>query len=458
MNKKFKIILLIVIVTNFSLNALEIYHPTLEEKIKLYNDDIKPQINDDQILVKTELVGINITHKKTTNYGDVITGLHIHTTLYGDIDLHRKYSQEAVLIDIITNPYFLRLFRINQYGLSVYSNHNKNLFKRRGFYKYTRGDHSINMAIILAHFHRPLNEIVSALLHDYTHTKCSHLGDALLTKLIEENYENDIIKKIKNLIDNNPYKSTAIQDMIFEWYFYKTGITKILNTYKIKTEDILIENNPVIKQRSPNLCADNLEYTLTGGFLSELFNSDTIIDIISSLEITDEKKWGFKFSAISIAENFAKISIEFDRINSAAPWNAIMNHYGAILFENALRANIVTIEDLIFAPNTNDEEIWLKIKNTESDIIHSLIKKIEKPSKIFRFLKKGNKKSVTIKTKTRAIDPFILTDEKNYLSTINKDIEKIFKLHVNNFTIKGFPIKFLNANDNIDNRILIRGF
>ncbi|MFH1461862.1 MAG: hypothetical protein ABIF12_02880 [bacterium] len=457
MNKKFKIILFITLVTNFSLNALKIYHPTLEKKIKIYNDDIKPQINNDLILVKTELVEINIISKKSIKYGDVITGLHIHTTLYGDIDLHRKYNQEAVLIDIITNPYFLRLFRINQYGLSVYSNHNKNLFKRRGFYKYTRGDHSINMAIILAHFHRPKNEIISALLHDYTHTKCSHLGDALLTKLIEENYEHDIIKKIKYLIDNTSYKTTAIQDMIFEWYFNETGLTKILNAYNIRIEEILIENNPVIKQRSPNLCADNLEYTLTGGFLSELFNSDTIFDIISSLEITDENKWGFKDSKISIAKNFALISIELDRINSAAPWNAIMNFYGAILFENALKLNILTIEDLVFAPNINDEEIWLKIKNTKSDIIHSLIKKIEKPSKIFRFLKKGNKKSVIIKTKTRAIDPFIL-NEKKYLSKINQKIKEQFELHINKFTKKGFPIKFLNAKDNIDNRILIRGY
>ena len=114
-NSIIKIFLFIGLITNVSIiPSIAIYNPALEIEETICNEDIKTSSLDNSILVKNELTEIKITaHETTTNGSIKITGLHIHSTLYGDVNLCRTYNVEALLIDIITNPYFFRLFRIN---------------------------------------------------------------------------------------------------------------------------------------------------------------------------------------------------------------------------------------------------------------------------------------------------------------------------------------------------------
>ncbi|KKP22616.1 MAG: metal dependent phosphohydrolase [candidate division TM6 bacterium GW2011_GWF2_28_16] len=466
---KILFVLYFIIGFNFQANAtLAIHHPSLEQDLLLKNDDLKFQSCDNLTLVKTELVEIKITNYEITENGSfLITGLLIHTTLYGDLTLKREFQNNALIIDIITNPYFLRLFRINQYGLSVFSKHSKDLFKDKSFHKYTRGDHSINMAMILVNFNRPIYEIICALLHDFTHTLLSHLGDSLLRLLIEQNYNDEIIKQISDLILSSKEQKTAIQDMIFEWYFEITGITKILNEYGIELSKILLENNPVIKRPAPLLCADNLEYTLTGAFLAGIITKEIIDDITKHLNITEDNYWIFKkykkneddTTCIYMATILFNTSMELDKKNSAAPWNAIMNYYGAILFQKALNIGIITVENLILDTETSDDMLWTKIKSSKDLDIKDLRNKVKKPSKVFRFLKKQTKTSFKITTKTRIIDPKIELEngEINLLSELNFKITKILKNY--NFIMckQGHCVKFF-SNDYLPEKKLIEGY
>ena len=409
------------------------------------NRDIRTQISNNNIIVKTPLVRI----KRIGN------GLKIKSELYGEISLYRNFPNHNLLINIILNPYFLRLFRINQYGLSVFSNHRKLLFKNRDFYKYSRGDHSINMAIILINYNRPIEEIICALLHDITHTKLSHLGDGLIRNLIEHNREPDnyIIQQIRNLVNNSMDGVSAIQDMIFEWYFEETGIAEILSRHHISIERVLIKNNPVIKQSSPILCADNLEYTLTGAFLAGMLNNDKIEEIISSLRITSEPKWVFIPNAIEAAKTLAYVSIDFDLINSGSVWNAIMNYYGAELFEKAITQKIISIKELIFAPEVSDKQIWEKIKKSNDTEIKRLVKKIKKPNKTYTSEDSSSEISSedsfeitnNIKTKTRNINPYILN--KGYLSDIDPTFREKYRKHYHDLRIEGHPVQMRDPDE-----------
>lgn len=458
---------------NFQANAnVVIYHPSLEKDLSLKNDDIKFQSCDNLTLVKTGLVEIKITNYEITESGSfLITGLHIHTTLYGDLTLKREFRNSGLVIDIITNPYFLRLFRINQYGLSVFSKHQKDLFKDKSFHEYTRGDHSINMAVILASFNRPIYEIICALLHDFTHTLLSHLGDSLIRRLIEQNYDDKIIKQINDIMLSSKEQKTAIQDMLFEWYFEITGISKIFNEYDIELNKILLENNPVIKQPAPLLCADNLEYTLTGAFLAGIISKETIDDITQHLDITEDNFWIFKKTqkneddtiCIYMATILFNTSMKLDKKNSAAPWNAVMNYYGAILFEKALNAGIISVENLILDTETSDKMLWAKIKsNKDKDPdISDLIEKVKKPSKAFRFLKKQTKTSFKITTKTRVIDPKVELEngELNFLSELNLKITEILNSYNYIMGKQGHYVKFF-SNDYLqeNEQRLIEGY
>lgn len=449
-NSIIKIFLFIGLITNVSIiPSIAIYNPALEIEETICNEDIKTSSLDNSILVKNELTEIKITaHETTTNGSIKITGLHIHSTLYGDVNLCRTYNVEALLIDIITNPYFFRLFRINQYGLSVYGEFKKVILNRKDFPKYTRGDHSIGIAIILIHLHRPITEIICALLHDYTHTKGSHLGDSLLRRLIQEEFNDKIINSIKKQINNSQEKKSAIQDMIFEWYFKKTGIIKTLSKYNIETNGILLKNNPVIKQSAPELCADNLEYTLTGCFLAKILNAKEVNKIINSLTIINDSIWIFRHSARKHAIMLSKASIKFDKINSAAPWSAIMNYYGAILFEIALRSKIINVNELIFAPNINDEEIWKKITSQKDNPeIASLIEKVKNPSTVLKKhsgKRTNNHQYKLVVLKPRVIDPFVTSRNGNVLplSETHGTVRNMLKRH--NVVESGVICKILN--------------
>ena len=411
------------------------------------NYDIRTQISNNNVIVETPLVKI----EKTDN------GLRIKSELYGEITLNRTYPNEKLFIDIVLNPYFLRLFRINQYGLSVFSNQRKKLFRYRHFYKYSRGDHSINMAIILMKYNRPIKEIICALLHDITHTKLSHLGDGLIRNIIEHNREsnNPVIKQIRELVNNNNEGISAIQDMIFEWYFEETGITEILNRHNISIENVLIKNNPVIKQSSPILCADNLEYTLTGAFLAGMLNKGKIEEIISSLRITNDLKWVFTPNAIETAKTLAYVSIKFDSMNSGSAWNAVMNFYGTILFEKAIELGIISIKELIFAPEISDEQIWEKITQSDDPEIKILVKLIKKPNRTFVLLIANSTNASFIKTKTRNINPYI--SGSGYLNNINTDFEEKYNKHFYNLSDKGMPVKIIDLNF-LEAGILIEGY
>jgi len=382
-------------------------------------------------------------HEPLVKITETDNGLDLESFLYGKLSLDKQFSNENALIEIINNSYFKRLFNINQYGLSVYGSHKKTLFNNYAkIDAYSRGDHSINMAIILYKNNRPLKEIICALLHDATHTKFSHLGDTLIRNILcnKELKTDPIIAEMSKFITNEK-DVTAIQDMIFEWFFDKTGFTETLKKYKIEVKDILTENNSAVKQKSPNICADNLEYTLTGCFLAGDLNKEEVNQIIKSLIIDDKGNWLFQENAQEIAKNFGVIAMMFDLKNAAAYWNPILNYYGAILLEKVIEKNIIAIEDLIFAPNLTDKDIWEKIKSytnkNKDEELSYLIERIKSPKdyydKSYDELANG---LFCIKPKLRFINPYI--ENQDYLTKINEEFNYLYSFYSDKYSSEGW--------------------
>ena len=100
-------------------------------------------------------------------------------TFYGPLEV-----DEPVLLELIESPAFQRLKGIHQYGVSYYTTHKE---------EYTRYEHSLEVFAILRINNCSLEEQISGLLHDISHTVFSHIGDWVFGKAHQEkDYQNSI--------------------------------------------------------------------------------------------------------------------------------------------------------------------------------------------------------------------------------------------------------------------------
>lgn len=89
-------------------------------------------------------------------------------TFYGPVEV-----KEPVLLELIQSPAMQRLKHVNQYGVAFFTTHRE---------EYTRYDHSLGVFAILRKNNASLEEQISGLLHDISHTVFSHTGDWIFGK------------------------------------------------------------------------------------------------------------------------------------------------------------------------------------------------------------------------------------------------------------------------------------
>lgn len=77
-------------------------------------------------------------------------------SFYGPIEVN-----EPVLLELIKCPAFQRLKHIHQYGVAYYTTHQE---------EYNRFDHSVGVFAILRKNGASLDQQISGLLHDVSHT------------------------------------------------------------------------------------------------------------------------------------------------------------------------------------------------------------------------------------------------------------------------------------------------
>lgn len=253
------------------------------------------------------------------------SGLHL-TTLYGATDI-----DEPVLVELIKSPAFQRLKDIRQYGVVCHARQNEP--------EYTRFQHSLGVFFLTRRFGAPLTEQIAALLHDVSHTVFSHVGD----RLFDSNYF---------VFGNNSY-----QDNIHEWYLEKSGIMEILHRHNMSQacDPETKKTQLCFEQPSPDLCADRIEYNITGGYIDKMLTFDEVLAISNSLHF-ENGHWFF--DAQDQAKRFAEVSVELSEQRWGAAWSVFIDQCAAAAMKRAVTLGLITQDDVNFS---TDDAVWGKL-------------------------------------------------------------------------------------------------
>lgn len=310
-------------------------------------------------------------------------------TMYGDACI-----TEPLLIDLLTSGAIERLKYVRQYGVTFYARPEINA-------NYNRYEHSVGVLFLLRRYNASLIEQATGLLHDASHTVFSHVGDHF--------------KPAKN-------PKYSYQDEIHAWYLEQSGIKNILNRYNFELDDVLITNgkNKMVKADKPEVSADNLEYILKAGILTNVLAPKDIESILSELHY-DHDRW--YFTSAKKAQQFAMISL----YNSEHIWGGVVDHltykWTADALKRAIELKEINPEDINFSVDT---VIWEKLCQSKDKQIQDLVHRIMHHEK---YHTPATKEQHThhIKTKFAGVDPWVkIGDEFKRLTDCSKEYKQEF--------------------------------
>lgn len=354
----------------------------------------------------TYLFFFALTANVTTE--EIADGLLIKTE-YGDVLLNKKDPQDLLLIQLIKHPVIERLKYIHQYGPSHFVK--KNIVyaacNNKNTADYTRWEHSIGVFVLLRLFKATLEEQIAGLFHDSSHTVLSHVGCVLFKK--------------------NTASKTAYQDDVLAEFLNEHEVKKILIQNNINPENILIEKVPTLKRNSPDLCADNLEYTLKGGLLAGFIKPKDLEVILQNLKLNHSGKIWY-FSSTEAAEKLAYASVHLSKTNSGSIWNAVLYKFTALAIQRALSIEILSKDDIVY--NLGDDAIWQALAFANDTQITKLGDYIARHEETYQILE-GESDSydcLKISTKFRGINPLIEIGNNNLqrLTDVNEKFRDLF--------------------------------
>jgi len=149
--------------------------------------------------------------------------------VYGEVEI-----KEPIILDLINCPTIQRLKEIDQAGYSEPFIPGS---------KRTRFEHSIGVYLLLRKFGASIEEQISGLIHDASHSAFSHCIDYVL--------------------DAGSEKEHSHQDNIFDEYVKNSEIPEIINKYGFDMNYILDDSNFLLKENDlPDICADRIDYSL----------------------------------------------------------------------------------------------------------------------------------------------------------------------------------------------------
>ena len=338
--------------------------------------------------------------------------LHFVESIHGTVEI-----QEPILRELLASPVMQRLKHIHQYGTYTIAHP----FKEGK--TYTRYAHSVGVMkmVQLAKAKGAkisLAQIVTALLHDCSHTVFSHATEPLFMK---------------------GFTNGNYHDQVHVNFLRDHGILDIVKKYGLSLKDILPDNPEytALEQPVPTLCADRLEYNLYSGYLTGLLTAEDRQMILDNIQFENDKWF---FTNPELALKLARVSL-YDALHTwSSPSSLLTGIYASKALKILLDQKKITLEDIRY--NKNDDEIWKIILSSSNLEVKQCANNILNVDKTYRIAPLGQHDMI-LKGKFSGLDPWVKIDGKMMkLSEYDPNYAKEFN-RIKDLKKKGWPIKFI---------------
>lgn len=313
--------------------------------------------------------------------------------VYGEFEI-----TEPVILELIESAPLQRLKYIDQGGYRpLWAKPDVDV----GKYDHSRFAHSVGVYLLLYRYSASIEEQISGLIHDISHSAFSHCIDYIL--------------------DSGSEKEHKHQDDMFDAYIKDTEIPAIIKRYGFDPEHIFDESNfPLREKRLPDLCADRIDYSLKTAVIFGEIDVDGKRYILDSLT-TVGGDWVFK--DFESARKYANLFMHINTAYYSGFRSALMFRAVGDCLRHALQKGYISEGDLY----TTDRIVIEKVK--------SFLGKDRQLKRLFDRM--NNKVSVTndpdnydasVFCKSRVVDPlFIQSGEIMRVSQVDLDLGDLIK-------------------------------
>ncbi|KAJ5623931.1 hypothetical protein N7510_000240 [Penicillium lagena] len=287
--------------------------------------------------------------------------------LYGEHTI-----SEPVLVSLFESPELRRLDGVHQHGVTGLLGLTPRV---------TRLEHSVGAFLLVRKVGGSLEEQVTALLHDVSHTALSHVVDWALSKPGEDSFHE--VHKERYL------KTTQLPELLIQHGF---------DDLKPFREDLF----PLVEMPSPHLCADRLDYGLRDSVAFGKLSLEYAHRIYASLKASPDASSPHRLMVledVELALTLARAYLATDRDIWSNRSNINLYQRTGQVIGNLIRRGVIK-EELLWAGS--DEEFWKTIRSAADPGSLDSMKHLETggmPSEEGLNLPQG--------TKIRTIDPDI---------------------------------------------------
>ncbi len=317
--------------------------------------------------------------------------------VYGKVNI-----KEPVILELLNSAPLQRLKDVDQAGYRpLWSKPEVEV----GKYDHSRYAHSVGVYLLLRKYNASLEEQISGLIHDVSHSAFSHCIDYVL--------------------DSGSEKEHNHQDNLFKDYVRNTEIPAILKKYGFDPEYILEEKNFPLKEKElPDLCADRIDYSLKTAVIFEELKEKEVNYFLDNLTVIDNN---WVFEDLESAQRYAELFLKLNRDYYSGVASAIMFRAVGDCLRYALQKEYINESDLY----TTDELVIKKLK-----------KSLDKDENLQLFFDRMNKKvniendpdnyDVKVFCKSRVVDPLFRQGGKiKRVSQVNARLRDLITQELN---------------------------
>lgn len=329
-------------------------------------------------------------------------------TFYGNIEV-----EEPVLIELIHSPAFERLKHLHQYGVSYYI--------KSHLEEYNRHAHSLGVFAILQAQNAPLEEQISGLLHDISHTAFSHVGDWVFGK---------------------PQQEEDLQTSIHNAYLKACGIEEILEKHGFNALQVSPKRKEfqMLEQSLPNLCADRIDYNIQGAYYQNFITHEEAKRLFQDLRF-ESGRWVLTEKNLSLKLAYSSLFMTETCWGSAL--NCVTSEWLADAILQGMQTNLISEHDFHFGI---DQEIWDLLSLSEDPYIQSRMQRLERPHQYYE-VTHPDEALMFLPFRCRGIDPWIKEGGKIVrLTSIYPELEKAFQ-KTKALSLHGWPVKIMAFED-----------